>query len=145
MMPILLNRQRKIKVPLTSLLVFASGLCRHLKLPEGEFTIVLVNDRRMRRWNHDFRQIDKATDVLSFPVGPAEKRRVDVDIPYWGDMIISVETARCQARQHGHSLAKDMKILILHGLLHLLGYDHEADGGQMRRQELRLRRELISL
>jgi probable rRNA maturation factor len=145
MMPILLNRQRKIKVPLSSLLTFASGLCRHLKLPEGEFAIVLVSDRRMRRWNHDFRHIDKATDVLSFPSGLAEETRADFEIPYWGDMIISVETARCQARKHGHSLVKEMKILILHGALHLLGYDHERDGGQMRRKELRLRRELISL
>jgi probable rRNA maturation factor len=145
MMPILLNRQRKIKIPLPGLSAFASGLCRHLKLPEGEFAIVLVSDRRMRRWNYDFRHIDKATDVLSFPARAAEEKWPDFEIPYWGDMIISVETARCQARKRGHSLVKELKILILHGLLHLLGYDHETDSGQMRRKELRLRRELISL
>ena len=96
----------------------------------------------MRGLNRQFRRVDKSTDVLSFPVGrqPAELER---DAGYLGDVVISVETANRQALAQRHSLERELQILMIHGLLHLLGYDHERDHGRMRRKELALRRELL--
>jgi probable rRNA maturation factor len=96
----------------------------------GAVTIALVSDAAMRRLNRRFRHKDYATDVLSFP-GEA---------PALGDIAIAMGVARRQARAHGHTLAVEVRLLALHGLLHLLGYDHDEDGGQMRRVEDRLRR-----
>jgi probable rRNA maturation factor len=85
----------------------------------------------MRRLNRTYRRKDYATDVLSFP---AE------DSSALGDIVIATGVARRQAREQGHSLATEYRVLALHGLLHLLGYDHESDDGAMRRTEERLRR-----
>jgi probable rRNA maturation factor len=100
-----------------------------------------ASDRELRRVNRDYRGKDKPTDVLSFPGEPAgeeleEGRHV-------GDILISVPTARRQAAERGHSPELEIKTLLLHGLLHCLGYDHEADRGQMERLERRLRRTWI--
>jgi probable rRNA maturation factor len=100
-------------------------------------TIAFVSDAAMRRLNRRFRRKDYATDVLSFPGGgPA----VPGLRPALGDIAIATGVARRQAREHGHSLAVEVRLLALHGLLHLLGYDHEADQGEMQRMEDRLRR-----
>jgi len=92
--------------------------------------------RRIRRLNRTWRGIDTPTDVLSFPAGedPGPGRHL-------GDLVISRETAARQARHEGHSLATELRVLALHGLLHLLGYDHERDSGRMARIERRLRRQ----
>jgi probable rRNA maturation factor len=90
----------------------------------------------MRRLNRRFRGIRKPTDVLSFPAAAAPSGPEAVA----GDLAIGVPTARRQAIEHGHALASEIKILILHGLLHLAGYDHETDSGQMARTEAALRR-----
>ncbi|HTK94277.1 MAG TPA: rRNA maturation RNase YbeY, partial [Terriglobales bacterium] len=87
----------------------------------------------IRRLNRDFRRQDKPTDVLSFPA---------VTGGVAGDIAISADIARSNARQLGHSTTEEVKVLIVHGLLHLAGYDHESDSGQMRRKEDRLRRSL---
>lgn len=91
----------------------------------------LVSDRVIRSYNRRFRRQDKPTDVLSFPAEepgrPAQQ--------YLGDILISAETARCNARQYGLRVEEEIKVLILHGLLHLLGYDHENDRGGMARVE----------
>ena len=98
----------------------------------GALTVAIVSDARGRALNRKFRQRDKATDVLSFPA----------DEPgYLGDVVISSGVAARQARAAGHSLATELRVLALHGLLHLLGYDHERDDGQMARLERRLRRQ----
>lgn len=94
-------------------------------------TIALVSDGAMRKLNASFRQADYATDVLSFP---SDVRGV------LGDIAIARGVAARQARRLGHPEATEIKVLALHGLLHLLGYDHETDGGQMQRVEERLRR-----
>jgi probable rRNA maturation factor len=101
----------------------------------GTVTVVLTTDRRIRTLNRTWRGIDKATDVLSFPAGddPGPDRHL-------GDLVIARETAARQARAEGHSLATELRVLALHGLLHLLGYDHERDSGDMARIERRLRR-----
>ena len=98
----------------------------------GEFSVLLTGDEQLRAFNHQFRGKDKATDVLSFPsLGEAGG----------GDLAISLETAWKQALEHGHTLQMEVKILMLHGLLHLAGYDHERDQGQMRRREVVLRKQ----
>jgi probable rRNA maturation factor len=114
----------------------------------GQVTVLLTTDAAIRRLNRQFRGKNKATDVLSFPAdflfpGQREKDRVA------GDLAISVTTALRQAREQNHSLSIEIKVLILHGLLHLAGYDHETDDGKMARRErvlrtrLRLREGLI--
>ena len=97
----------------------------------GTVTVAIVSDARVRALNRKFRKKDRATDVLSFP---AEEPR------YLGDVVISSGMATRQARAAGHSLATELRVLALHGLLHLLGYDHERDDGRMARLERRLRR-----
>jgi probable rRNA maturation factor len=97
----------------------------------GQITVALVPDRRIQELNRSFRGVDKATDVLSFPA----------DEPgTLGDVVIASGVARRQARDAGHDLPTEIRVLALHGLLHLLGYDHEHDGGRMARLEARLRR-----
>jgi probable rRNA maturation factor len=96
----------------------------------GSATVAIVSDFRVRALNRQYRKKDEPTDVLSFPAGGG---------PYLGDVVIAAGVARRQARQAGHSLRTELRILALHGLLHLLGYDHERDDGQMARLERRLR------
>ena len=97
----------------------------------GAVTVAIVANTRVRELNRRYRGKDAPTDVLSFPADePGEL----------GDVVIALGVARRQAVQAGHSLVTEFRVLALHGLLHLLGYDHERDGGQMRRLEQRLRR-----
>jgi probable rRNA maturation factor len=103
----------------------------------GEVSVLLTGDAEIRRLNRQFRHKDKPTDVLSFPA-PELPGKSSVA----GDLAISVETAVRQAEDLGHPLAVELQILILHGLLHLAGYDHERDSGQMARRETTLRRRL---
>jgi probable rRNA maturation factor len=95
-------------------------------------TIALVPDARVRALNRRFRRKDRPTDVLSFPAEEPD---------HLGDIVIAAGVARRQARHEGHSLRVEVRVLALHGLLHLLGYDHERDAGRMARVERRLRRE----
>lgn len=103
---------------------------------KGTVGLLLTCDREMQQLNRRFRGKDKPTDVLSFPA-------VDVVADkFAGDLAISVDIASANARSFGHSTKKELCVLILHGLLHLAGYDHETDAGEMARKEARLRREL---
>ncbi|HMC75832.1 MAG TPA: rRNA maturation RNase YbeY [Vicinamibacterales bacterium] len=106
----------------------------------GEVGIALVSDARIRAFNARFRRRDQATDVLSFP-GDAPRTSPLAPRASLGDIVISSHTARRQAKDAGHSYATELKVLALHGLLHLLGYDHHdpADRGRMARLERRLR------
>ena len=101
----------------------------------GTVSIALVGDATVRTLNRTFRGIDRATDVLSFPCDATSDRG-----RFFGDIIIARGLARRQARRAGHSELTELRVLALHGLLHLLGYDHEQDRGAMRRLERRLRR-----
>lgn len=122
----------------------------------GQVTVLLTTDAAMRRLNRQFRGKNKATDVLSFPAAkvsqvsksrslrhPRGKLRAGSGAPRGleiaGDLAISVHTARRQAEEQGHALGVEIRVLVLHGLLHLAGYDHETDEGEMARRELRLR------
>jgi probable rRNA maturation factor len=97
----------------------------------GTVTVAIVSDARVRALNRQYRRKDKATDVLSFPSGESG---------YLGDVVIAAGVAARQAHEAGHTLATELRVLALHGLLHLLGYDHERDDGRMARLERRLRR-----
>ena len=110
----------------------------------GEVALAIVSDARMRALNRKYRRKDKATDVLSFPSDPPAAPRASRPAPrLLGDIVIAEGVGRRQAREAGHAYAVELKILALHGLLHLLGYDHHdpADGGRMARLERRLRAE----
>jgi probable rRNA maturation factor len=101
----------------------------------GEVSVLLTGDEEIRTLNRKYRRKDKATDVLSFPA-------VEMAEGIAGDLVISLETALMQAEERGHTLEMEIKVLLLHGLLHLAGYDHETDNGAMHRKEAGLRREL---
>lgn len=112
------------------------------ELPPGppvSLGVRFVGDREIRRVNREYRSKDKATDVLSFP-GEGENEEEET---YLGDILISIPTARRQAEEAGHPVEQELRVLLLHGLLHCLGYDHETDQGEMERLERRLRRDLI--
>ncbi|MBI4466773.1 MAG: rRNA maturation RNase YbeY [Acidobacteria bacterium] len=128
-----INRQQRVSVDEEELSRFARRLSRTLQLRSESFAVALVSDQEIARLNHRYRGRSQPTDVLSFAAGGNG---------YRGDVVISVETARRQARCYCHSLEEEVKLLMLHGVLHLLGYDHETDGGQMNRREHALRRRL---
>lgn len=110
-----------------------------------ELAIVLTGDVEVRTLNRTWRHKDKATDVLSFSqIEDAAEGWAQMDNvaqPVWGDVVISYDTAQRQARAYRHSLAYEVRVLLVHGILHLLGYDHEQGGGEaerMRREEVRI-------
>jgi probable rRNA maturation factor len=133
----------------------APGLARWLTrvapaAARGRVNIALVSDRQVRTLNQRYRGLDKPTDVLSFPAVDQEPSTKDQGRTkdqeprsrdhVLGDVIIATGVARRQARGAGHREETELRILALHGLLHLLGYDHETDDGAMARVERRLRR-----
>src|SRR6266852_8803230 len=146
------NRQRRVPVAVPPLEKFLSDAKQSLQV-EQDVSLSLVSDSAMARMNQAYRGKPGATDVLSFPLNgnaPRKKSpRPDLfagensAAGYLGDIAIAPETARRNARHLGRSLPLELRILILHGLLHLLGYDHETDRGEMDRMERRLRRRLV--
>jgi probable rRNA maturation factor len=110
------------------------------KSARGQVTVAVVPDATMRGLNKRFRGVNKATDVLSFPSQRGMRDKGSSRIPDLGEIVIARGMAREQARALGHPLATELRVLALHGLLHLLGYDHDVDNGQMGRVEGRLRR-----
>jgi probable rRNA maturation factor len=109
----------------------------------GEVHVLLADDATLKRLNKTFRGKNKATDVLSFPAGPSTVFFNEPDAPeFAGDLAISLETAARHAARYGHTLADEVRILLLHGVLHLAGYDHETDSGEMAAREAELRQKL---
>jgi probable rRNA maturation factor len=151
---VLVNRQKRYAVRTASLGGFVRKLKRRLRLGNIEFNICFVDDKAIRRLNSAYRGKDKPTDVLSFPWNEAESHlRPHRRVPhgqqacggiknFLGDVVISVEAAGRNAGAEGHSTLNEIRWLILHGVLHLLGYDHERDGGEMNELELVLREQL---
>jgi probable rRNA maturation factor len=107
---------------------------------KGDLCVALVSDARMRALNRQFRGKDKVTDVLSFPAQAGSVSAVPSVVGFLGDIVIASGVAKKQAKAAGHSLNTEIRILALHGLLHLVGYDHDADDGKMARVEARLRK-----
>ena len=128
--------------PWVALGLSQAGLTRFLHIAQsaaglsGEVEVLLADDRVLRRLNRAYRGKNKATDVLSFPPGE------EFAGAHAGDLAISLETAARQAEEHGHTLRDELRILLLHGVLHLGGMDHEADKGEMAEREAELRRRL---
>lgn len=120
----------------------SSGLARFLNRArafvgvKGKVEVLLTSDAELKRLNRSFRGKNKATDVLSFPA-PTE-----IAAEHAGDLAISLETAARQAEAFGHSLRDEVRVLLLHGVLHLHGMDHEVDSGAMAEREVSLRKEL---
>ena len=127
------NRQRRLKLDTDAWSSFANQALNAIGNGESSATIAFVSDKKIRELNRQFRGVDKATDVLSFPAG----ENINV-----GDIAVSVDTAAVQAKENGLSFNDEIAQLILHGLLHLCGYDHETDKGEMNRFELKLRQKL---
>lgn len=127
----ILNRQKRRALPANELRAFLQRIITQMEIARSEFSVVFVSDSRIQSLNLKYRGFDKATDVLSFR-GEGE---------YLGDIVISVDTAYNQARRSPTlTYVTNLRRLALHGLLHLLGYDHESDNGEMRTLERRLRR-----
>lgn len=140
--PVILERRKTKELSRIALARFANRAQRAAGLT-GEVNILLTGDAEMQRLNLQFRGKDKPTDVLSFPSAPAAGRTaLPAPEPVGGDIAISMAAARSQAAGCGHDLLTEVKVLILHGMLHLAGHDHERDQGQMRRLEQKLRSEL---
>ena len=127
------NRQRRLKLDTEAWSTFADKALHEIGKSESAATIAFVSDKRIRELNLQFRGVDKATDVLSFPA----EEKVNL-----GDIAVSIDTASVQAKENGLTLEGEIAQLILHGLLHLCGYDHETDNGEMNRLELKMRRRL---
>src|SRR5215510_104191 len=129
------NRQRGHKISTGPWIDRVEEMVKVLGKADYSVTVAFVSDKKIRELNRQFRGIDKPTDVLSFPSdGPDES-----DL---GDVAVSVDTAAVQAKENGLKFDEEIAQLILHGLLHLSGYDHETDNGEMNRLELRLRKKL---
>jgi probable rRNA maturation factor len=168
---VIVNLQRKIRLDAKAFRAFVEAAATAVEETEGgTFSVAFVSDRRMRELNQFFRGKDATTDVLSFPYegeefgGKKEETPEGVTLTeegtpegvtltenatpegvtlaYLGDIVISAEQAARQAEENGLSLEVEIKQLILHGLLHLCGYDHETDDGEMNARELELRERL---
>lgn len=129
------NRQRKVPVEAARWQSFSERALKSIHEDDRNATIAFVSDRQIKDLNKRYRNFDNPTDVLSFPAEDETGANL-------GDIAISLERAGVQAHENGLTLDNEIAQLILHGLLHLCGYDHETDNGQMNRLELKLRRKL---
>ncbi len=136
----ILNRQRSVRVSAAELGRFLARVERELKLKKNAVAVCLIADAEMARLNRTYRRKDYPTDVLSFPSDSLQT--AGQGRGFLGDVAISPAVARRNAKEAGRALHDELRILILHGVLHLMGYDHEADHGEMERKERRLRRKL---
>ncbi len=136
-MPEIFNRQRKIKLKMQVFEEFAAKLNSQITETENKsFNVAFVSDAKMREMNKSFRGKDKTTDVLSFPFESDEFDQTD---DFLGDIVISTEQAEKQSKENDLDFETEVKQLILHGVLHLCGYDHETDEGEMNEREIELR------
>jgi probable rRNA maturation factor len=143
------NHQRAVAVSLPALESFLRQVKKQIELSKDCVAIRLIGDPEMTRLNHTYRKKKSPTDVLSFPVaepsgkpGTLRQQVRKARGGFLGDIAIAPRVARRNAKSLGRQLPEELKVLILHGVLHLLGYDHETDRGEMGRIEMRLRRKL---
>jgi len=142
----ILNRQSSVRVSVKDLDDFLARARRVLRLQADSVGVCLVSNSAMARWNRAYRGKKGPTDVLSFradkDTGLPQRSRRRASDGYLGDIAIAPAVARRNARRFQRTFGEEMRILILHGILHLMGYDHETDNGQMDRREKKLRRAL---
>lgn len=133
-MPVTVRRQ-DVDHPVRGLSASARALLRHLGLPRAELSVVLCDDLFIQALNAQWRQKDEPTDVLSFAMGEGEDADLNEDL--LGDVVISLDTARRQAEAEGHSVDDELRVLLVHGVLHLCGLDHiePEDAVEMRAKE----------
>src|SRR6266404_2638560 len=143
----IVNRQRAARLARPPLEAFLRRVKHELGLEEAGLTVRLVSDAEIARMNETFRKKKGPTDVLSFPAAAHRRPRILLRATskkkageFLGDIAIAPATARGYARKHGRSLPAELRVLILHGVLHLMGYDHETDRGEMDRVERKLRK-----
>lgn len=137
----IVNSQRKIKIETAVFQIFTQKIVETVSEAENKFfTVAFVSDRKMRALNKTFRGKNSTTDVLSFPF---EAEEFETDKNNLGDIVISAEQAAKQAEENNLDLETEIKQLILHGVLHLCGYEHETDAGEMNELELHLREKLF--
>lgn len=138
------NRQRLFSLQRAQVQQLGQAVLVRIGRDKCSATIIFIRDREMQRLNCTYRQMDKPTDVLAFAYHEQMSDNEPTPNPdFLGDVIISVETADRYAREQGIEFATEINWLVIHGLLHLAGYDHETDHGEMRRLERRLRKELL--
>ncbi|MEQ8160817.1 MAG: rRNA maturation RNase YbeY [Smithellaceae bacterium] len=134
------NDQKLIQIDRRKIRSVITKLCKHLDCTGKEISLTFVSDARIQELNREYRDKNKPTDVLSFSLQEGEFSEINPDI--LGDIVISVETAKKNAQKNGLSLEQEINFLIIHGLLHLLGYNHEnttkGEAGKMRRKEKEL-------
>jgi probable rRNA maturation factor len=139
-----LNRQRLHSIDRGMVTNLARAVLDRIKQADAVLTITFIRDRAMRKLNRDYRGMDKPTDVLSFAYHEAEDGITEQGEPsHLGDLVISVETAERYAGELGLNFESEIGHLVIHGTLHLAGYDHETDNGEMNRLERKLRKELL--
>jgi probable rRNA maturation factor len=134
------NRQRKVKIDCKRWRSFSEKALPFLPVTAQDLTVAFVSDRKMSELNRAWRKKVGTTDVLSFPAQTEEFE--ETGTTNLGDVVISLEQAQRQAKENGLRLNDEVAQLILHGMIHLCGYDHDTDDGEMNRLELRLRRKL---
>ena len=143
------NRQRLARIDARRVASLVNTTLGAIGRAEANLTVAFVRDRVIRDLNRKFRGDDRVTDVLSFPAEDERGHASEVSIfgsgvsAFLGDIVVSTDTALKQADNAGHSFERELNELVIHGVLHLCGYDHETDRGQMNRLELRLRRKLL--
>ena len=141
-MPEIINQQRKIKIETAPFLKFAEDAIIVISEAKGkDLTIAFVSDKKIRDLNKIFRDKNTATDVLSFSYEPDQYDFLETD-NFLGDIVISLEKAERQAIENDLTFEFEVKQLILHGILHLCGYDHATDTGEMNSLEIKLRDKL---
>lgn len=153
----ILNKQKKVRLAARPLREFLRKTQRELKIANSEIAVAFVSDAEIARWNETYRKKKGPTDVLSFPATAGLSRKSakangrthkfpakngSKARELLGDVAIAPETAKRYAKKNGRSLNAEIRVLMLHGVLHLMGYDHENDAGQMNRIEQKLRRRL---
>jgi len=139
-----LNRQRLHRIERDTVARLSRAVLDRIGREEAAVTIIFIRDRAMRELNRNYRGIDRATDVLSFGYHEASDGLEPMtQADHLGDIVISVETAAKYARELSLQFAREIEHLVIHGTLHLAGYDHETDDGEMNRLERKLRKELL--
>ncbi len=126
------NESRKFKIDSRHLKKQFNVILQHLSLEDKEVSVLLVNDRKIKSLNQSFRDKNAPTDVLSFPQFEEDE---GFDSILLGDVVVSLETASRQAKEHGLAFEEEVVLLIVHGLLHLLGYDHEISAKEEKRMQ----------
>jgi probable rRNA maturation factor len=138
-----INRQRLYRMDRDTVARLSRAVLDRAGREDATLTVIFIRDRLMRELNREFRAIDRPTDVLSFAYHEGSGFSDPASENHLGDVVISVDTAAAYASKLGLTVHREIEHLVIHGALHLAGYDHETDNGQMEKLERKLRKELL--